>query len=263
VPELAAHLDLLHPARAVWKLRLGSVRLMELERHVLDAQRLGWDRADDVPSNMIPQFYFDYLRGRSVAPLAGVVRHNRNDLRGLAALFAKLNELLGNEQHGKENDGLDLFGLSRFLQRRGEAQRAESACSAARELGLPIPLDLQAQWELARMAKRRGQHERAAEIWQELTRDEDWCAAACEELAIYHQRRSKNLKLAIGFARTGLQHLRRRSVAKKFAETRSSELRRAERLQKRIARLEQRAEALSRQSVAPLLESRGLHAGAD
>src|SRR5712672_1224269 len=94
VPELGAHLDLLHPARAVWKLRLGSVRLVELERHVLDAVRLGWDRQDDVPSSMIPQFYFDYLRGRSPLPVAGVVRHNAMDLRGLAALFGKLNSLL-------------------------------------------------------------------------------------------------------------------------------------------------------------------------
>jgi len=39
-PKLAAHLDLLHPARALWKLRLGSVRLIELEREVLDAR--GW-----------------------------------------------------------------------------------------------------------------------------------------------------------------------------------------------------------------------------
>src|SRR6516165_4511212 len=37
VPSLAAHLDLLHPARSLWRLRLGSVRLVELERHVLDA----------------------------------------------------------------------------------------------------------------------------------------------------------------------------------------------------------------------------------
>src|SRR5579863_1270820 len=108
VPELAAHLDLLHPARAVWKLRLGSVRLVELERHVLDARRLGWDRADDVPSNMIPQFYFDYLRGGSYRPLVGVVRHNRMDLRGLAALFAKLSSLLSSEQR-EETEALDLF----------------------------------------------------------------------------------------------------------------------------------------------------------
>ena len=61
VPRLAAHLDLLHPARSLWKLRLGSVRLVELERHVVDAARLGWHRGDDVASALIPQFYFDYL----------------------------------------------------------------------------------------------------------------------------------------------------------------------------------------------------------
>src|SRR5437762_13108741 len=85
-PKLAAHLDLLHPARALWKLRLGSVRLVELERHVLDAPRLGWHRENDVSSALIPQFYFDYLRGGPTEPLAAVVRHNQMDLRGLAAL---------------------------------------------------------------------------------------------------------------------------------------------------------------------------------
>ena len=63
VPKLSAHLDLLHPARAVWKLRLGSVRLSDLERHVLDPICLGWTRDDDTSSAMIPQYYFDYLRG--------------------------------------------------------------------------------------------------------------------------------------------------------------------------------------------------------
>src|SRR6202790_3439315 len=61
VPRLAAHLDLLHPARSLWKLRLGSVRLVHLERHVLDPTRLGWTRDDDSHSSLIPQFYFDYL----------------------------------------------------------------------------------------------------------------------------------------------------------------------------------------------------------
>ena len=92
-PRLAAHLDLLHPARAIWKLRLGSVRLVELERRVLDAQRLGWHREDDIASALIPQYYFDYLRGGSLDPLVGVVRHNQMDLRGLAALFGKINSI--------------------------------------------------------------------------------------------------------------------------------------------------------------------------
>src|SRR6266852_9751910 len=112
-PRLAAHLDLLHPARALWKLRLGSVRLVELERHVLDAARLGWRRDDDVASALIPQCYFDYLRGGSPVPLAGVVQHNQMDLRGLAALFAKISTLLSVPGAAEETQSLDLFGLSR------------------------------------------------------------------------------------------------------------------------------------------------------
>src|SRR3977135_369456 len=57
VPKLAAHLDLLHPARALWKLRLGSVRLVELERQVLDAGTLGWHREEGVGAALIPQFF--------------------------------------------------------------------------------------------------------------------------------------------------------------------------------------------------------------
>src|ERR1700722_2808951 len=131
VPQLAVHLDLLHPARALWKLRLGSVRLVELERQVLDAERLGWHRGDDVASALIPQYYFDYLRGGTADPLAGVVKHNQMDLRGLAALFGKINSLLDERQSLAAEESLDLFGLSKFLQRRGAGERAHSTCIKA------------------------------------------------------------------------------------------------------------------------------------
>lgn len=251
LPQLAAHLDLLHPARAVWKLRLGSVKLTELEEHVLDAKRLGWDRANDVPSNMIPQFYFDYLRGRSVAPLAGVVRHNRNDLRGLAALFAKLNGMLSDENHDDETDGLDLFGLSRYLDRRGEQQRAEAACYTARERGLPIPFDAMAQWELARMAKRRGEHEVAEALWQELSRDPDWRVRASEELASYFERRRKDLRTALKFARQAIVALKKRTAEHPFAALSTADLRTFERLKRKIDRLELRSK---KTGTTPLLQ---------
>jgi uncharacterized protein YprB with RNaseH-like and TPR domain len=260
VPELAAHLDLLHPARAVWKLRLGSVRLVELERHVLDAPRLGWHREDDVPSSLIPQFYFDYLRGGSPGPLAGVVRHNRMDLRGLAALFGKLNSLLSAEDRDG-TEALDLFGLSRYLQRRGAASMAESACVAARDRGLPVAYDAQARRELALMAKRRGEHAAAAEIWQELLQDGECRSNACEELAIYYERRAKDFRKALEFAWLALKELRKRNGGSKYGMAQTGDLRRMERLMKRIARLEARLNADSRQSSVPLL--RRAHATAD
>ena len=210
VPKLAAHLDLLHPARALWKLRLGSVRLVELERHVLDAPRLGWHRENDVSSALIPQFYFDYLRGGPAEPLAAVVRHNQMDLRGLAALFGKINGLLSEQADGvMEIESLDLFGLSRFLQRRGQNDRAHSACAQALEIGLPAEFRPKARHELAQMAKRRGEHARAAEIWLEIVADANDGIHACEQLAIYYERHYKDFYRAAEFAQLALAKLRR------------------------------------------------------
>jgi len=250
VPELAAHLDLLHPARAVWKLRLGSVKLVELERHVLDIARLGWHREDDVPSSMIPQFYFNYLRGGSPAPLAGVVRHNGMDLRGLAALFGKLNALLDSQQR-EATEALDLFGLSRYLQRRGEASKAESACLAARDRGLPLPFDTQARRELAQMAKRRGEYAAAALIWEELLEDAELSCVACEELAVFYERRTKDFNKALEFARAGLRALRDRNVEARYVRSTVAEIRRAERMAKRVVRLEARVKAEDNRNSAP------------
>jgi len=249
VPKLAAHLDLLHPARALWKLRLGSVRLVELERRVLDAPRLGWHRENDVSSALIPQFYFDYLRGGPVEPLAGVVRHNQMDLRGLAALFGKINELLsGTPNTASEIEGLDLFGLSRFLQRRGDADRAQTACAQALEAGLPAEFEPKAQRELALMARQHGEHARAAEIWQEIVADPESGVQACEQLAIHFERYVKDLRQATEFAELGLAKLRQRRPAPRgsrdpYVAARTARL--EQKFLQRLARLQHRIKITS------------------
>src|SRR6266446_3976237 len=241
VPKLAAHLDLLHPARALWKLRLGSVRLVELERHVLDAPRLGWHRENDVSSALIPQFYFDYLRGGPAEPLAGVVRHNQMDLRGLAALFCKMNELLSAAPNAaNEIESLDLFGLSRFLQRRGEDDRAHSACAKALAIGLPAEIRPKARRELAMMAKRRGQHADAAAIWLEIAADPHDGVHACEQLAIYYERQARDMVKAVQFAKLAIAALGRRRADSRdpFLTARFARL--EHKLLRRLARLEKR-----------------------
>jgi uncharacterized protein YprB with RNaseH-like and TPR domain len=241
VPKLAAHIDLLHPARALWKLRLGSVRLVELERHILDAPRLGWHRENDVTSALIPQFYFDYLRGGPAEPLAGVLRHNQMDLRGLAALFGKINEMLS-ESSGAANglESLDLFGLSRFLQRRGEDDRARSACSQALTIGLPAEFRPKARRELAQMAKRRGEHAHAAEILLEIVADPHDGPHACEQLAIYYERHAKDPLKAVQFSELAIAALRRQRVSSRdpFIIARSARL--EQKFLQRLARLEKK-----------------------
>ena len=237
-PKLAAHLDLLHPARALWKLRLRSVRLAELERHVLDAPRLGWHRENDVASALIPQFYFDYLRGGPAEPLAGVVRHNQMDLRGLAALFGKINTLLAEPaDSANEIESLDLFGLSRFLQRRGDADRAHSACAQALAIGLPAEFRPKARRDLALMAKRRGEHERAAEIWLDMVADLHEGIHACEQLAIYYERHAKDLAKAAQFAKLAVATLRRQRANSRDLLLTARFARLEEKFLQRVARL--------------------------
>src|SRR5467141_3019780 len=241
VPKLAAHLDLLHPARALWKLRLGSVRLVELERHVIDAPRLGWHRENDVASALIPQYYFDYLRGGPAEPLAGVVRHNQMDLRGLAALFCKVNELLSAAPNAaNEIESLDLFGLSRFLQRRGDPDRAHSACAQALAMGLPAEFRPKARRDLALMAKRRGEHARAAEIWLQIVADLHDGIYACEQLAVYYERRAKDLVKATEFARLAIAKLQRQRANSRDPFLTARFARREKKLLKRVARLEKK-----------------------
>src|SRR5579859_4272133 len=238
-PRLAAHLDLLHPARTLWKFRLGSVRLIELERQVLDASRLGWHREDDVSSSLIPQYYFDYLRGGSASPLAAVVRHNQMDLRGLAALFGKINSMLA-EEEPEEADGRDLFGLSRFLQRRGEAPRAARVCSKAIEAGLPMEHKQKASRDLAMMAKRRGDHQKAAEFWKGILNAGMGDIEACEQLAIHCERREKNLQKAMEYACLGLNKLQSGGIRLNDPYAEARIIRQEKSLLKRLARLEQR-----------------------
>jgi uncharacterized protein YprB with RNaseH-like and TPR domain len=255
-PRLAAHLDLLHPARALWKLRLGSVRLVELERHVLDARRLGWTRDADVDSAMIPQFYFDYLRGGPAAPLAGVARHNQMDLRGLAALFGKIDALIADaERADGDACGLDLFGLSRFLGRRGDAVRAETVCAQALGAGLPAEYHPLARRDLAFHAKRRGAHAEAAALWEQLLADPEDGLLACEQLAIHCERRSRDLRRALEFSRLGLRRAQLIGAGSRSRWSATRAEARAARMEnqflRRIARLEHRIKVES--AAAPLL----------
>jgi hypothetical protein len=134
------------------------------------------------------------------------------DLRGLAALFGKINEMLSEAPGAtSEIESLDLFGLSRFLQKRGEPERAQSACTLALDAGLPAEFRPKARRDLALMAKRRGEHSRAAKIWQEIVSDPQDGVYACEQLAIHYERNAKDFSRAAEFAQLALAKLKRQS----------------------------------------------------
>jgi uncharacterized protein YprB with RNaseH-like and TPR domain len=75
--------DLLPFARRQFREFLPDCRLETVEK-VLSVQR-----AIDIPSALVPEFYLDYLRERNVGPLVAIIEHNRQDLLSLARLLRK------------------------------------------------------------------------------------------------------------------------------------------------------------------------------
>ena len=156
VPILNAHLDFLHPAREIWKLQIGSVKLGHLEERVLGFESLGLSRREDIDSSLIPGIYFDYVSGRAHR-MEGVFRHNRMDLRGLAALAGRVLQMLSANHDAAppaEHQALEIYGVARFFGRRGQHAKARQCCECALESGLPSAIAEEAQQELAKFIKR-------------------------------------------------------------------------------------------------------------
>jgi len=264
VPSPKVHLDLLHPARQLWRLRLGSVRLKDLECHVLgDGRRLEWTRDDDIDSSLIPQMYFDFLRGGPAEPLAGIFRHNQMDLRGLAALSGRILGLLdrgqgiANAANGETSDPVEVFGLSRMLRNRGHSARARELYETALRFGLPRPVELLAQRELAQLAKRELDYKRAVSLWDALRRAPrrreresttlspqdaqkalETAIEAAEQLAIYYEHRLKQPRQALELVCAGIAELRDAVTSGKLTRERAARV--EARLARRLSRLERR-----------------------
>jgi uncharacterized protein YprB with RNaseH-like and TPR domain len=127
----APHLDLLYPARRLWRKRLTSCRLCSLEAGVL-----GVTRDSDVPGWLIPELYFDYVRYGAVEPLRQVFLHNALDVLSLVVLTARANSLLREPFHGEAEHAADLYSLGLIYESCGHLDGAQRAFEGAL-LGTP------------------------------------------------------------------------------------------------------------------------------
>jgi len=180
------HLDLLHPARRLWKARLESCRLQSLE-----VALLGLRRHDDVPGELIPQLYFDYVRRRDARALLKVFQHNTTDVVSLAALSVLACQWVEGEL--AENP-LDVFSLGRVLERAARHERSEQSFRRALDSG-SARVRVPALLKLGARAKRDGRFGEAAELWERAAREGDWFAL--RELAVHHEHRTRDLARAL------------------------------------------------------------------
>lgn len=233
-PELF-DLDLLPPSRRVWKLRLTSCRLANLEERVL-----GLSREGDLPGSEVPQRYFQYLKTGDMSLVSDIIKHNYQDIVSLGLLMDKLLSVYRDPE--KQGYVQDLFSLGKTLEKQGEHARARElyrlsavprtalSVSALRDGGIAG----QANLRLYRLCLRNGDIDGAISTLEQMIARRQLGITPHIELAKIYEHRVKDLRRA-------LEHTR--IAAMKCEGTQLPELsKREKRIRDKIAKTKSRPE---------------------
>jgi uncharacterized protein YprB with RNaseH-like and TPR domain len=193
------HLDLLHGARQLWKLRMESCRLVELEQQVLGVYREG-----DLPGELIPYVYFDYLRSHEAQRLVPIFHHNAIDILTLACLTAIVPAAFRNKNAKR---GEDLAGIAKWLIATNEHAHALELLKRAIDAGLPDRLLFRSLWDVALLEKKLKNSQAALQGFKELAEcRNEYRVSALEELAKHYEHEERNYGVALEFTNQALQH---------------------------------------------------------
>jgi hypothetical protein len=187
------HLDLLPVARRVFKKRLDSCRLANLEAAILGFERIG-----DIPGSAIPGVYASFLRGGPVEPIEAVLEHNALDLVGLAALGAVLEEMYGHPRQVEY--GADSIGLAKAALLAGERESADEHLTHA-AFSAPKKERTEAYLMAAREATKLGTLQKAKTLLTNALERDSKNARIHLALAKYLEHRDKNFSKALEHAR--------------------------------------------------------------
>ena len=216
------HLDLLFGARRLWKLRFDSCRLVELENQILGVEREG-----DLPGEMIPYVYFDYLRTKEVWRVVPILHHNAIDILTLACLTAIVPWAFRDPENAPLAHGAEMVGLARWLVAAEQPEKALVLFRRAVEKGLRDELLFRTLWDIARLEKKLGRDHAAVAVFSDLAACKNpFRAPALEELAKHYEHRERNYAMALEVTITALA----------LAAASESLLRRRARLEKRLAK---------------------------
>ena len=194
-PDLldAPHLDLLHPARRIWKSRLPSCALSSLEANVLDVHRDG----RDVPGMLIPYMYFRFLETSDASEISRIFYHNAQDILSLVTLTSRLAALYQATSRGQPAEGQDLFSVGRLCESLGLTIESEQVYLHALNDSLLPSVRAEIEQHLSLLYKRTGRWEEAIVLWEGLRASAHSGIFAHIELAKYHEHHARNYEYAL------------------------------------------------------------------
>lgn len=176
--ERFAHLDLLYPARRLYKLRLKQCSLTHLEEAVLDLHRKG-----DIPGSEIPALWAQYIRTREESLLLGVFDHNLQDVQTMAYLLQRIYDAHSEPQGQLHME--DLFSVGRVYDRAGRHDVAEK-CYAQIAAGV---CRAPAGKALARIYRRGDRTEEAIRLLESMIAEDSEAIFPYVELAKLYEHR--------------------------------------------------------------------------
>ena len=158
-----SHLDLLHPARRLWRDRYGSTGLKQLEESLFDEGRM-----NDIPGALIPDAYFHYLRKRDPKIIAPVLEHNARDIVSLVRVADRVAVAVLAARTGRAPDHAPAaYALARSFERTGEVDAA-FACYESAYYDGDNDLRVKLALAFARQLERRADVERALRMMETL-----------------------------------------------------------------------------------------------
>lgn len=176
------HLDLLHPARRLWRRQFDSCALSSLERHVLSVSRT----QDDVPGMLIPGMYVNYLRTGDASDMRRVIYHNAMDILSMVVLAAHVLDRFSDKGQPLISP-TEAIALARWYEAHGRPADAEKAYRKALAGTLPPRDRALALGCLADLLKRAGRRAEAVPLWEQqyaLLPDDP---APCIEIAKHYE----------------------------------------------------------------------------
>ncbi len=179
LPEMP-HIDLLPPARRLYRARLGSCSLGALEQNLLGMRRT----EEDVPGWLIPSLYYNYLRTGDARELTRVFYHNQIDMLSMVTLGTRI---VRNLALGRCEDSLDLVSLGRWQVDLGLHDLAESSLRAAAESEASLEVYHLALHRLGYLYKQNGRRADAVVAWQQIAYTSTNDVSAHVELAKHYE----------------------------------------------------------------------------
>jgi tetratricopeptide (TPR) repeat protein len=167
----------------------------------LEDELLGVERTDDVPGELIPALYFDYLRTGDPTRMERVFYHNRLDILSLVSLTVLTHRLLSDASAACRRDGNEQYSLGRIHMSRGRFEEAAACYAEALQSCSYSELEWEILRDLSMVHKKQEKYLQCVENWKEMiTLDPQRDLFPYIELAKYYEHREREYDRAADYA---------------------------------------------------------------